>query len=97
MKKTIITVLLGILLIGTFGAAVVSAVASDDESTNDSFGQINQLCEKYMNSDNCNSNEDGSMYMGCGEYMNSGSFESNESSAQTYTDSGNNQKGFSCH
>jgi ABC-type glycerol-3-phosphate transport system substrate-binding protein len=30
MKKSVIAVLLGILLIGTFGAAVVSAVASDD-------------------------------------------------------------------
>lgn len=48
MKKTITTVLLGLLLIGTLGAAVVSAVASDDAKANDSFGQVHQWCGKYM-------------------------------------------------
>jgi len=33
MKKSIIAILLATLLIGTFGAAVVSAVASDDTGT----------------------------------------------------------------
>ena len=95
MKKVITAVLLGILLIGTFGAAVVSAIASDDAK--DSFGQMHQLCDKYMNSGNCNSKEDGSMNMRCGGYMNSGSVKSNESAGQTDIDSGNNQNGFSCH
>jgi len=50
MKKTITTVLLGLLLIGTLGAAVVSAVASDNAKANDSFGQVHQWCGEYMNS-----------------------------------------------
>lgn len=97
MKKTITAVLLGILLIGTLGAAVVSAVASDDAKANGSFGQMHQWCSKYMSSGNFDSNENGSMHRFCGEYMNSGSLKSNGSAGQIYTDSSNNQSGFSCH
>jgi hypothetical protein len=97
MKKTITTVLLGILLIGTLGAAVVSAVASDDAKANNSFGQMHQWCGKYMDSSNFNSNENGSMHRWCGEYMNSGSLKLNGSAGQTNIDSVNNQNGFSCH
>jgi hypothetical protein len=38
MKKTIIAVLLGILLVGAFGAMIVSAIASDDTKANYGFG-----------------------------------------------------------
>ena len=55
MKKMITAILLGILLVGTFGAAVVSAiasddtkvvvssVASDDAKVNDDLGQMHQF------------------------------------------------------
>lgn len=97
MRKTITAVLLGILLIGTLGAAVVSAVASDDAKANNGFGQMHQWCGKYMSSSNFYSNENGSMHRWCGEYMNSGNFKLNGSTGQTNTNSGNNQRGFSCH
>jgi hypothetical protein len=41
MKKEI-AILLGLLLIGAFGAAIVSAVASDDTKTNSFFGQMHR-------------------------------------------------------
>ncbi|RPJ69263.1 MAG: hypothetical protein EHM20_16595 [Alphaproteobacteria bacterium] len=78
MKKTVTAILLGILLVGTFGAAIVSAVASndtkekavvstvasDDAKAKGDLGQMHNLCGKYMNS--------GSMHNLCGKYMNSG-------------------------
>lgn len=87
MKNKIIAALLGILLIGTLGAAVVSAAISDDVTANDStgqngsFGQMHAWCGKYMNSENFDPDEFGSMHGSCGNYMNSGNVES----------------GFSCH
>jgi len=56
MKKTIIAVLLGILLTGVFGAAVVSAVASDDAGTNYGFGSMHRWAARYMDSGNCEGN-----------------------------------------
>ena len=50
MKKTIIAILLGILLIGAFGAAVVSAVASDDAGANYGFGLMNRWAARYTDS-----------------------------------------------
>lgn len=103
MRK-IIAALLGILLIGTLGAAVVSAVASEDANVSttvsdntkaeDSFGQMHNLCGKYMTSGNLDSNEIDSMHKSCGEYMNSGNF---KGSGMMNTGSGNNAGGFSCH
>lgn len=52
MKNTIITVLLGILLIGVFGAAVVSAVASDAAGANYGFGSMHRWAARYMDSGN---------------------------------------------
>lgn len=100
MRKNIIAALLGILLIGTLGAAVVSAATSDNGTTNDSngqkdsFGQMHTLCGKYMSSGNLDSNEIESMHKACGEYMNSGNF---KGSGMMNTGSGNNEGGFSCH
>lgn len=52
MKKTIIAVLLGILLIGAFGAAVVSAVTSDDARANYGygFGPMHRWAARYTDS-----------------------------------------------
>ena len=106
MRKNILAVLLGILLIGTLGAAVVSAVASNDTKENvsttaldntkakDSFGQMHALCGKYMSSGNLDSKELESMHKSCGEYMNSNGF---KGSGMMSTSSGNNNGGFSCH
>ncbi len=68
MKKTITAILLGILLIGTLGAVVVSAVASNDTKTKDDLGQMHNICGRYMNS--------GTMHNMCGRYMNSGTMHS---------------------
>lgn len=84
-------------MIDTLGAAVVSAVASDDAKADDSFGQMHQWRGKYMGSSNFNSNENGSMHRFCDEYMNSGSLKLNGIAGQTNIDSGNNQNVFSCH
>ena len=56
-------ILLGVLLTGTFGAAVVSAVASNSAGTNNAranygngFGIMNRLGAKYTNSGCCGGN-----------------------------------------
>ncbi|MGA9187485.1 MAG: hypothetical protein WB014_02710 [Methanosarcina sp.] len=90
MKKMIITFLLGILLIGTFGAAVVSAVASDNAKANYDFGSMQKLCARYMNS----GNDEGS--------FSCHNLDSNEGAEPTNTDFGNTDTGnsegsFSCH
>ena len=63
MKKTIVAILLGVLLIGTFGAAVVSAVASNNAGVNNAganygngFGLMNRLGARYTNSGCCGGN-----------------------------------------
>jgi hypothetical protein len=63
VKKTIIAILLGVLLIGTFGAAVVSAVASNNAGANNaganygnSFGFMNRLGTRHTNSGCCGGN-----------------------------------------
>ena len=111
MKKTVTAILLGLLLVGALGAAVVTAVASNDTKekaivtavasdnakAKDDLGQMHNLCGKYMNSGTIN---DGSMHNMCGKYMNSGTLNSNnlnKSVVQTYTGSGNNEGGISCH
>ncbi|RPJ64586.1 MAG: hypothetical protein EHM20_18230, partial [Alphaproteobacteria bacterium] len=88
MKKTVTAILLGILLVGTLGAAIVSAVASndtkavvssvasDDAKVNDDLGQMHSLCGKYMNSGIMHT---GSMHNLCGKYINSGTLNSNNS------------------
>jgi hypothetical protein len=52
MKKTVMTVVLGMLLIGVFGAAAVSAVASDDVNTNygHGFGHMHRWTARYTDS-----------------------------------------------
>ncbi|AKB28142.1 hypothetical protein MSSIT_1423 [Methanosarcina siciliae T4/M] len=50
MKKGITTILLAILLIGAFGAAVVSAVASDDTGANYGSGLMNRWAARNTDS-----------------------------------------------
>ncbi|KKH46880.1 PepSY domain-containing protein [Methanosarcina sp. 1.H.A.2.2] len=50
MKKSIIAILLAALLIGTFGAAVVSAVASDDTRANYGSGFMHRGAARYTGS-----------------------------------------------
>ncbi|AKB18248.1 MULTISPECIES: hypothetical protein [unclassified Methanosarcina] len=50
MKKTITAILLGILLIGTFGAAVVSAVASDDTGATHGYGFMQRWAARSTDS-----------------------------------------------
>ncbi|AKB37320.1 hypothetical protein MSSAC_2730 [Methanosarcina siciliae C2J] len=50
MKKGITTILLAILLIGAFGAAVVSAVASDDTGANYGSGLMNRWATRNTDS-----------------------------------------------
>ena len=63
MKKDIIAILLGVLLIGTFGAAVVSAVASNNAGANNAganygngFGLMNKTGTGYTCSGCCGGN-----------------------------------------
>jgi hypothetical protein len=56
MKKAIIATLLGILLIGASGVAVVNAVASDNAGTNYGFGPMNRWAAKYTNSSSSDGN-----------------------------------------
>jgi ABC-type glycerol-3-phosphate transport system substrate-binding protein len=49
MKKSIISILLGLMLIGTFGAFVVSAVASDD-ARNYGSGPMHRWAARYTDS-----------------------------------------------
>lgn len=105
MKNKMIAALLGLLLIGTLGAAVVSAATSDNATANDNteqkdnFGQMHTLCGKYMSSGNLDSNEIESMHKACGKYMNSDNFKGSGmmGSGMMNTGSGNNADGFSCH
>lgn len=50
MKKTIITILLGILLIGAFGAIVVSAVSPNDTGKGYCSGPMNRWASRYTGS-----------------------------------------------
>ena len=50
MKKSITAILLGLLLLGTFGAAVVSAVASDDARVNYGSGYMHRWAARYTGS-----------------------------------------------
>jgi Peptidase propeptide and YPEB domain. len=50
MRKPIIATFLGILLIAAFGAAVVSAVASDNAGANYGFGSMHRWAARYMDS-----------------------------------------------
>lgn len=50
MRKAIIAILLGILLIGASGAAVVSAVASDNAGANYGFGSMHRWAARYTDS-----------------------------------------------
>lgn len=95
MKNKIIAALLGVLLIGTLGAAVVSAATSGDEKVNNStgqdniFGQMSAWCGKYMNSENFGSNACGFAQGSGGNAMNSG--------CGNFISSGNADGGFACH
>jgi hypothetical protein len=85
--------------------ATGSTVASNDIKENDNLGQMHNLCGKYMNSGTMHSlcgkyMGSGTMHSLCGKYMNSGTLNtnnSNESVEQKFTNSSNNQGGFSCH
>ncbi|WP_230668831.1 MULTISPECIES: hypothetical protein [Methanosarcina] len=50
MRKAIIAILLGILFIGVSGAAVVSAVASDNAGTNYGSGSMHRWAARNMDS-----------------------------------------------
>ncbi len=50
MKKTITAILLGILLIGTFGAVVVSAVSPDDTGIRYGSGPMHRGAARYTDS-----------------------------------------------
>ncbi|AKB75262.1 hypothetical protein MSLAZ_2001 [Methanosarcina lacustris Z-7289] len=50
MKKSIIAILLATLLIGTFGAVVVSAVASDDTRANYGSGFMHRWAARHADS-----------------------------------------------
>jgi hypothetical protein len=50
MRKVVIAILLGILLIGTSGAAVVNAVASDNEGARYGFGQMHRWAARNTDS-----------------------------------------------
>lgn len=54
MKKTVVAIILGILLIGAFGAAAVNAVASDDAKANygHGFGHMHRWAARYTGSEN---------------------------------------------
>lgn len=54
MKKTVVAILLGILLIGTFGAMVVSAATSNDVKTN--YGYCSGLMQRWA--DRCTGSGD---------------------------------------
>jgi hypothetical protein len=56
MRKAIIAILLGILFIGISGAAVVSAVASDNAGTNYGFGSMHRWAARHMDSGSCYGN-----------------------------------------
>ena len=50
MKKTITAILLGLLLIGAFGAIVVSAVAPNDTGTGYGSGSMHRWAARYTDS-----------------------------------------------
>ncbi|MDI9395201.1 MAG: hypothetical protein QM426_07220 [Euryarchaeota archaeon] len=50
MKKSITAIFLGLLLLGTFGAAVVSAVASDDARGNYGLGHMHRWAARSTGS-----------------------------------------------
>ncbi|NLO30396.1 MAG: PepSY domain-containing protein [Methanosarcina mazei] len=50
MRKTITAILMGILLIGTFGAVAVSAVASEDAGKGYVSGPMNRWAARYADS-----------------------------------------------
>lgn len=80
MKKMMTATLLGILLIGAFGAVVVSAVASNDTQTNDCSEYTYTWATEYMNSSSDDGNfsycvyynsSDGDDNFSCCRYYNS--------------------------
>lgn len=56
MRKVIIAILLGILFLGASGAAVVSAVASDNAGTNYGFGSMHRWAARHTDSGSCKGN-----------------------------------------
>lgn len=56
MRKSITAILLAILLIGTFGAAAASAIASDDAKANYGSGYMHRWAARYTDSGYCAGN-----------------------------------------